>query len=102
MTTDKTGAPTEVTAEEDRFSIAVDGRKAGFTELVDHDGQRIFPHTEIGDDFEGRGLATILCSRPWSPPAKPACASCRCVRWWQASSRRTTSSTTSWTPSRPT
>jgi predicted GNAT family acetyltransferase len=60
MTTDKTGAPTEVTAEEDRFSIAVDGRKAGFTELVDHDGQRIFPHTEIGDDFEGRGLATIL------------------------------------------
>jgi predicted GNAT family acetyltransferase len=58
--TDKTGAPTEVTAESDRFTISVDGKKAGFTEFVDHDGQRIFPHTEIDDEFEGRGLASIL------------------------------------------
>lgn len=60
MTTDKNGAPTDVTAEADRFSISVDGQKAGFTEYFDHDGQRIFPHTEIGDEFGGRGLATIL------------------------------------------
>lgn len=60
MTTDKTGAPTAVAAESDRFTISVDGRRAGFTEFVDHDGQRIFPHTEIADDLEGRGLATIL------------------------------------------
>ncbi|AFM14888.1 putative acetyltransferase [Mycolicibacterium chubuense NBB4] len=59
-TTDKTGAATEVTAEADRFSISVGGRTAGFTEFIDHGKQRIFPHTEIGDDFEGRGLATIL------------------------------------------
>jgi predicted GNAT family acetyltransferase len=60
MTTDKTGAPTEVTAEADRFSISVDGSKAGFTEYVDHENQRIFPHTEIDEEFGGRGLATIL------------------------------------------
>ncbi|MDA2892314.1 GNAT family N-acetyltransferase [Mycolicibacterium sp. BiH015] len=60
MTTDKTGAPTEVTAESDRFSISVDGQKVGFTEFIDVGGQRIFPHTEIDDAFGGRGLATIL------------------------------------------
>lgn len=59
-TTDKTGAPTDVTEESDRFSISVDGQKAGFTEFLDHDGQRIFPHTEVDDEFEGRGLGTIL------------------------------------------
>ncbi|ABM10912.1 MULTISPECIES: GNAT family N-acetyltransferase [Mycolicibacterium] len=63
MTTDKTGAPTDVAQESDRFSISVDGKKAGFTEYVDfgdHRNQRIFPHTEIDDAFGGRGLATIL------------------------------------------
>jgi len=60
MTTDKTGAPTTVTAESDRFSISVEGQKVGFTEFADRNGQRIFTHTEVADDFEGRGLATIL------------------------------------------
>jgi len=60
MTTDKTGAPIDVTAEADRFSISVDGQRAGFTEFIDHDGRRIFPHTEIDKQFGGRGLATIL------------------------------------------
>ncbi|MGB2920394.1 MAG: GNAT family N-acetyltransferase [Mycobacterium sp.] len=60
MTTDKTGTPTDVTAEADRFSISVDGQKAGFTEYIDHGNQRIFPHTEIDDEFGGRGLGTIL------------------------------------------
>jgi hypothetical protein len=60
MTTDKTGAPTTVTQESDRFSIAVDGQAVGFTEYADRDGQRIFPHTEVADEFGGRGLATIL------------------------------------------
>lgn len=60
MTTDKTGAPTDVTQESDRFSISVDGKNAGFTEYVDRGNQRIFPHTEIDDAFGGRGLATIL------------------------------------------
>ena len=60
MTTDKTGAPTTVTQEPDRFSIAVDGQKVGFAEFADRDGQRVFPHTEVLDEFGGRGLATIL------------------------------------------
>ncbi|WP_326548759.1 GNAT family N-acetyltransferase [Mycolicibacterium sp. ND9-15] len=60
MATDKTGAPTGVTKESDRFVIAVEGKPAGFTEIADRDGQRIFPHTEIDDSFQGRGLATIL------------------------------------------
>ncbi len=60
MTTDKTGAPTTVSKESDRFSISVEGQKVGFTEYVDRDGQRIFPHTEVLDEFGGRGLATIL------------------------------------------
>ncbi len=31
MTTDKTGAPTEVTQQSDRFTISADGEQAGFT-----------------------------------------------------------------------
>ncbi|OBB48468.1 GNAT family N-acetyltransferase [Mycobacterium sp. 852002-51961_SCH5331710] len=60
MTTDKTGAPTEVTAEAGRYAIAVDQKEVGFAEFADRDGQRVFTHTEVDSDFEGRGLATIL------------------------------------------
>ncbi|MGV0714572.1 GNAT family N-acetyltransferase [Mycolicibacterium sp. XJ662] len=60
MTTDKTGAPTEVVKQSDRFNITVDGKTAGFTEFADRDGQRVFPHTEVDEAFQGRGLATIL------------------------------------------
>jgi predicted GNAT family acetyltransferase len=60
MATDKTGAPTTVTQEPDRFSIAVEGQRVGFAEYADRHGQRIFPHTEVAEAFEGRGLATIL------------------------------------------
>jgi uncharacterized protein len=60
MTTDKTGAPTEVSAESDRFTIAIEGQSVGKTEFTDRDGQRVFTHTEVSDEFEGRGLATIL------------------------------------------
>ena len=60
MTTDKTGAPTTVTQESYRFSISVNGQKVGFVEFADRDGQRVFTHTEVLDEFGGRGLATIL------------------------------------------
>lgn len=60
MTTDKTGAPTEVAAESDRFTIAVEGRAVGQADFLDRDQQRVFTHTEVESDFEGRGLATIL------------------------------------------
>ena len=60
MATDKTGATTTVTKEADRFTISVDGTVAGFTEIIDHLGRRTFPHTEVDDAFQGRGLASIL------------------------------------------
>ncbi len=60
MTTDKTGAPTDVTAEPGRFTIAVEGRSVGAAEFAQRDGRRVFTHTEVDDEFEGRGLATIL------------------------------------------
>ncbi|BBZ19877.1 GNAT family N-acetyltransferase [Mycolicibacterium gadium] len=60
MATDKTGATTTVTREADRFTISVDGTVAGFTQISDTDGQRTFPHTEMDDAFQGRGLASIL------------------------------------------
>jgi predicted GNAT family acetyltransferase len=60
MTTDRTGAPTEVTAESDRFTISVDGREVGVADFIDRDGRRVFPHTEVNPAYQGRGLATIL------------------------------------------
>src|SRR6185312_7989109 len=60
MATDKTGATTTVAKEADRFTISVDGTVAGFTEFSDSDGKRTFPHTEVDDAFQGRGLASIL------------------------------------------
>lgn len=60
MTSDKTGAPTTVTAESDRFTIAVKGQQVGLAQFADRDGQRVFTHTEVDDAYEGRGLATIL------------------------------------------
>ncbi|AII09466.1 hypothetical protein C8E05_6008 [Rhodococcus wratislaviensis] len=43
-----------------RFEVHVDGELAGFTEYLDDENQRIFFHTEIGEQFGGRGLATTL------------------------------------------
>lgn len=53
---------TTVTRESgpDRFEISADGQVAGFTQFVDAAGQRIFFHTEIGEEFGGRGLAGIV------------------------------------------
>ncbi|AXH96816.1 GNAT family N-acetyltransferase [Ornithinimicrobium avium] len=41
----------------DRFEISVDGAAAGFTLFVDHEGRRIFYHTEVDPEHGGRGLA---------------------------------------------
>ncbi|BAH49652.1 GNAT family N-acetyltransferase [Rhodococcus opacus] len=46
--------------EHHRFEVRVDGELAGFTEYLDHENQRIFFHTEIGEQFAGRGLASAL------------------------------------------
>lgn len=43
-----------------RFEIAVDGRRAGFTRYVEAEGRRSFFHTEVDDEYSGRGLAGVL------------------------------------------
>lgn len=60
MTTDKTGAQTTVSAEDGKYTIEVEGQTVGHTSVADRADQRVFYHTEIDDDFGGRGLATIL------------------------------------------
>ena len=59
-TTDETGAQATVTAEPDRFTIAVDGRTVGLADFTDLDGRRTFFHSETAEGYGGRGLATIL------------------------------------------
>lgn len=58
--TDKTGTPVAVEKEAKSFTVSVDGKKVGLTAFADHDGQRVFPHTEVDEEFGGRGLATVL------------------------------------------
>jgi predicted GNAT family acetyltransferase len=60
MTADKTGAQTTVTAEDGRYTIAVEGKTVGLAEFADHGDQRVFYHTEVDPAYGGRGLATIL------------------------------------------
>ncbi|WP_244967655.1 GNAT family N-acetyltransferase [Tsukamurella tyrosinosolvens] len=45
---------------EGRYDITVDGELAGFTVFIDRGEQRIFPHTELDEEFSGRGLSGIL------------------------------------------
>jgi predicted GNAT family acetyltransferase len=43
-----------------RYIITVDGEQAGFTQYTDRGEQRVFLHTEIDQDYEGRGLGGTL------------------------------------------
>ncbi len=60
MTTDKTGADATVTAEDGKYTIAVDGETAGLAAVAERGNQRVFFHTEVDERFGGRGLANIL------------------------------------------
>ena len=60
MTTDKTGAEATVSAAEGKYTIAVDGETVGLAAVADRGNQRVFYHTEVEEQFGGRGLATIL------------------------------------------
>jgi uncharacterized protein len=66
MTTDKTGADTTVRPEDDRFTIGVEGQTVGSAYFADRDGTRVFYHTEVDGEYEGRGLATILAAEALS------------------------------------
>lgn len=60
MSYDANDAVVERSADRDRYEIIVDDQLAGFAAYADHNGQRIFYHTEIGEEFGGRGLAGVL------------------------------------------
>ncbi|MCK8612920.1 GNAT family N-acetyltransferase [Gordonia sp. C13] len=72
QTTDKTGATTSVrdNGSARRYEITVEGTSdgvvAGFAEYRDRSDdtgavtERVFFHTEVAEEFGGRGLATIL------------------------------------------
>jgi uncharacterized protein len=60
MATDKTGAQTTVSAADGKYTIAVDGQTVGLAAVADRGDQRVFYHTEVDEQFGGRGLATIL------------------------------------------
>lgn len=47
-------------SEPDRFEITVEEGVAGFAQFLDRGDRRIFFHTEIGEEFGGRGLASTV------------------------------------------
>ncbi|QYJ04014.1 N-acetyltransferase [Nocardioides panacisoli] len=47
-------------AEQSRFEVHVEGRRAGLADYVDRDGVRDFVHTEVDDAFEGQGVGSTL------------------------------------------
>ncbi len=60
MTVDKTGAEATVSAEQGRYTIAVEGKTVGLADFADRGDQRVFYHTEIDPAYGGRRLPTIL------------------------------------------
>ncbi len=43
-----------------RYEVRIDGEVAGFCQYERRDDRLIFPHTEIGPAFEGRGIGGKL------------------------------------------
>lgn len=61
--TDKTGVTVQVARSTSREAFAVtlpDGEVAGHAEFRERDGDRIFHHTEVDEQYGGRGLGTAL------------------------------------------
>lgn len=74
-----------ITHRFDRFEITADDRTAGHTAYVDRGEERIFHHTEIDEEFGGRGLAGQLVEaalRQTVEEGKPVVAVCPYVRKW--------------------
>jgi uncharacterized protein len=52
--------------ERHRYEIREGGKLAGYSRYRDEDGRRVFLHTEIKEDFEGRGLGRVLAQEALS------------------------------------
>lgn len=46
--------------ERSRYEISVDGVQVGFADYRDMNGVRVFTHTEIKPEHEGKGLGSTL------------------------------------------
>ena len=64
--TDKTGAPVTVSQKPHEFSIEVEGKTVGLAAFTERDGQRVFYHTQVGDEFGGRGLGTAVIAEAFA------------------------------------
>jgi predicted GNAT family acetyltransferase len=47
-------------AERTRYEASVDGELAGVAVYREVDGARVFTHTEVFDDYEGKGVGGVL------------------------------------------
>lgn len=47
-------------SDANRYTVRVDGQVAGFTQYRRHGDLTTFVHTEIGEEYSGRGLGSIL------------------------------------------
>lgn len=63
MTDENTEVAVARSTDRDRYDVTSAGAPAGFAEFVDRGEQRIFFHTEIGEEFGGRGLGGTLVGR---------------------------------------
>src|SRR5512134_330069 len=56
--------PTEVrdAPGRSRYEVTVDGVPAGFAAYRDQGDTRVFTHTEVLDDYEGRGVGSELAA----------------------------------------
>ncbi|MDP9800441.1 putative GNAT family acetyltransferase [Arcanobacterium wilhelmae] len=63
--TDKNGHPVEMKLDDSGHNILlfVDGQPAGEFEFWDKGDERLFPHTGVRPEFEGRGLGTLLITQ---------------------------------------
>ncbi|MGQ7297254.1 GNAT family N-acetyltransferase [Quadrisphaera sp. KR29] len=74
--------------EQRRFEVRVGGRRAGFTEYFETGDRRVFVHTEVGQAFSGRGLASAVVRRALEATredGRRAAAVCPYVSRWLAS-----------------
>lgn len=66
--------------DQQRYEISVDGETVGIAEARDEGDVVVFPHTEVDERFEGRGLAGKLVAyalddvRSQGKKVRPACA----------------------------
>lgn len=58
--TQNSDSDVQVRQADRQFEVIVDGKVAGKTQFFEQDGKRVFFHTEVGDEYGGRGLAGIL------------------------------------------